>query len=98
MQHAPSMLIERIDFDPYVWRDRQGIPHFANRMPWPLYIGLWHMRRRERNRRQAWRNHRIQQLHCGIDRSSKIAAARRWIPMNPLNAHQMWVEDKLRGR
>jgi hypothetical protein len=90
-------VIERVEFYPYV-RCWNGEIHFANRMPGPLYIRLWHMLRLKRPRRQKWRNHRIQRLHSGIDRSSKIAEARRWIPMNPLVARQMWVQDKLRER
>jgi hypothetical protein len=33
-----------------------------------------------------------------IERMARIAAARKWIPINPLLAHAMQVEDALRVR
>lgn len=92
------MLIHRVEFDEYICRDAYGdVLHFKNRIPWKLYIGLWHMLRLERRRRK-WRPWRFERYDRALRKASKIAETRRWIPINPLCAHQMWVEDKLRGR
>jgi hypothetical protein len=92
-------MLAKADFDPYVWRDADGRPRFANRMtgkPWPVF------RRVKRRRRKVFRFSDTgpcwQMVNRSIVKSSNVAAARRWIPMNPLLAHQMQVEDATRAR
>jgi hypothetical protein len=85
--------LAKADFDPFVWWDAGGRARFANRLrgkPWPVF------RRVKRRRRKIFRSdtgHCWQMVNRSIIKSSDVAAARRWIPMNPLLAHQMRVED-----
>jgi hypothetical protein len=84
-------------FDPYVWRNHTGQIRFENRLPntgrfrdrcWPVF---------QRVPRKRWRKlppyGPAIRVSRAIARASKIAAARRWLPCNPLFVHVMTVED-----
>jgi hypothetical protein len=99
-------ILLKADFDPFVQWDAAGRSQFANSLPshgrfrdrvWPVF-------RRPRRRVRRRRPRDVMDTPCGekvsrsIVKSSRVASARRWIPMNPLAAHQMKVEDAfLRG-
>lgn len=90
------MLIERVEFGVYVCYD-VDCPKFQNRMlgkTWPIFRRV---PKKFRRKRRHW-SFRSEVISRGIDRSAKIAAARRWIPMNPLFAHVLSVNDRMRRR
>ena len=100
----PCTLLAKAEFDEFVWRDQRGFVQFANRMQtggrffdrhWPVF------KRSRRGFDNGWRvlNKTTvcgQKVNRSIMTSSRIAAARRWIPINPLDAHAMRVEDAWR--
>lgn len=93
-------LLAKADFDPFVWTDHTGQTRFANQMSgghrfldraWPVF------RRVPRcpSRRLIMSSPCGEKVNRSILKSSRVAAARRCIPMNPLEAYQMRVEDAL---
>jgi hypothetical protein len=94
------MLLAKADFEPFIWTDRVGRTRFANRMSgahrfldraWPVFRRV----PRRLYRRLTASSSCDEKMNKSILKSSHVAAARRWIPMNPLAAHQMRVEDAL---
>jgi hypothetical protein len=84
-------------FEPFVER-RDGIVYFANRMlgrHMPGFPGSTAKRRRWKKRRRTFRQHR---MNIEIDRASDLAAARRWLPGNPLGTYAMRAEDAVIAR
>jgi hypothetical protein len=94
-------LLAKADFEQFVWRDQNGV-RFANRMRmdgrfrdrhWPAFQRA----RRMFRRRRPWMNTSCgEKVSRSIERSARIAAARRWVPANPLDAYRMRVEDAVR--
>jgi hypothetical protein len=93
-------LLAKADFDPFVWTDHTGQTTFANRMSgghrfldraWPVFRRI----PRRPSRRFIMRSPCDERVNRSILKSSRVVAARRWMPMNPLSAHQMRVEDAL---
>ena len=95
--------LAKAEFEEFVWHDQASV-RFANRMRgdgtfldrhWPVF---------RRTRLRALRRRPCMKTPCGekvnrsILRSSQISAARRWLPCNPLLAHAMQVEDRVRWR
>ena len=90
-------------FEPFVERDDNGQVTFRNRMRtggtfldrcWPVFRGVPRRHRRTHTVPSA----KHMRLSRAIVRASNIAAARRWLPENPLFVHVMNVEDAMRGR
>ena len=90
-------------FEPFVDRDSKGRLIFQNRMRtggtfldrcWPVFRPV----RRRQRRTHFGPSARHMLWSRAIVRASNIAAARRWIPENPLFAHVMLVEDAIHGR
>ena len=93
------MMLEKATFEPFVRRDPNGV-RFANRMRgrrWPVF-------RREARGFHYRRGGYVQGGPChqkivrSILKSSRVCAARRWLPCNPLEVHAMRVEDAWRRR
>ena len=89
-------------FEPYVDHEAGADRRFANRltrsngpMPW-RYLNPRHVKRRCFRPDRPYSPHSARTI-AAIVRSSKIAAARRWLPCNPLLAHLMRTEDALQG-
>ncbi|SRR5258708_739242 len=88
----------KAEFDEFVWRDRDGKVHFGNRMrsDGRFRDRVWPVLQRER-RRVLPRLTKVSPCFEKVDRSiikaSKVSAARRWLPCNPLFARAMQVED-----
>jgi hypothetical protein len=90
-------------FDGFVTRDPvTGRVRFANRMPAgrrfldrsvPIFS---QPRRRARFRQERTRSIGIERTNRSILRSARLAEVRRLIPLNPLYAHVMRVEDAFR--
>lgn len=84
----------RAEFGEYVVKNPGRPAHFANRMRGgPLRPSVLQPMRRKRRKKHPPRGARLAMKIKRMDRAAKIAAARRWIPLNPLLAHAMWVED-----
>jgi hypothetical protein len=84
-------------FEEYVVREPDGSADFANRMgrPLPGFPGGTIKRRRSKRRHLP---HRMRRIADQIRRASIIAAARKWLPANPLLVHIMAAEDALLAR
>ncbi len=82
-------------FVPFVTRDASGRARFANRLP-AGPVPSWHEPRRHRGRRKLPTHWRHVRVVAGIEREARIAAARRWLPDNPLLVRLMWSEDRRR--
>ena len=54
--------------------------------------------KRHRQRREPLYGVCVEKVSRSIERASYIAAARRWLPCNPLTAHAMRVEDAISQR
>lgn len=77
-------------FEPYVARDTIGRVTFANRLISHGYFPR--VRRRSLVKRIQWSRSGVVAVR-GIELASRVAEARRWIPLNPLLAHLMRAED-----
>jgi len=93
--------LDKATFEPYVTRDSDGRVRFENRWHaqgsfrercWPV---LQPVRRtfRDRERRRFFPSALGEKASRSITRASRVAAALRWLPCNPLFAHVMRVED-----
>lgn len=99
-------MLVRAEFEPFVWHDHGGRVRFVNDVSgvsgrfrervWPAF------RRAKRGfPPRMWatinglRTFRHERVTVSIVKAGRVNAARRWIPMNPLVAHQMRVEDSL---
>jgi hypothetical protein len=83
-------------FEPFIDVSGSGGPRFANRFhgpTWPVFRRV--MRRHRPNTRPAT-GPCGQKVRRSIIKASRIAAARRWIPVHPLLVYQMQVEDARR--
>ena len=80
-------------FEPYVERDGAGRVTFANRLL--TSGGRFRMAMPVRRRRHKTLVRSLYSVVVvrSILQSSRIAAARRWLPCNPLLVHLMRVED-----
>jgi hypothetical protein len=91
-------------FDPFITRGPDGRAKFANRWTFadkPFRERVWPVFRRTRIAR--WRKRpsigfRHELFNADIERDARLAAARRWLPDNPLSVHAMRVEDAWRAR
>jgi hypothetical protein len=93
----------RHQFGEFVQRDpATGRVRFANRAPGgrhflercvPIFA---QPRRRVRRRRKPIGRICDEKINRAINKSARLAAIRRWIPANPLDVHQMRVEDAFR--
>ena len=77
-------------FGPYIEYGADGQAFFANRLGTGSSPHRPVRRRRRKQLKRSWRGAR---LSAAIAKASRVAAARRWIPLNPLLAHLMQTED-----
>jgi hypothetical protein len=91
-------------FEPFVTRDPDGRAKFANRWTFaakPFRERVWPVFRRSRlakRRKRPSIGFRHELFNADITRDARLAAARRWLPDNPLSVHAMRVEDAWRAR
>jgi hypothetical protein len=92
--------IERAKLDPFIEWDTDGRVRFANRLRavgrfadrvWPVFRNAPHVKRRRL--RALDTSVVVRKASAAITRAAALSEARRWIPMNPLQAHAMRVED-----
>ncbi len=98
---CPSCInIERAKRDPFIERGGDGHVRFANRVRAKGRFAdrVWAVFRNARIKRQRLRRPLdtsvvVRKASTAISRAAALGAARRWIPMNPLQAYAMRVED-----
>jgi hypothetical protein len=101
----PRPTYGRCDFEEFV-RHRDGRARFANelRSTRPIFCVFHPVRqvRRKLRKSDAWHRSHGPWHHVrserGLERMCDLAAARRWMPCNPLFVHLMRVEDARMGR
>lgn len=82
---------DKARFEPYLYRFDDGRISYANAMtgwrsnPFRFHRKTWPVRR--------FYSVRAHLASASITRMSKVCAARRWIPENPLFVHLMAVQD-----
>ena len=109
MWHCDGLVLRPIDdrcgFEEFVWQP-DGRARFANglRSTRPRFC-VFHPVRPVRSKLRmsdAWQRSHGRWHHARMDRGltriCDLAAARRWIPCNPLFVHLMRVEDARMGR
>ena len=101
----PRPSYERCDFEEFVWH-RDGRARFANelrsiRRIFCVFHPVRQVRRKLR-KSDTWHRSHGRWHHAraerGLHRMCDLAAARRWLPCNPLFVHLMRVEDARMGR
>ncbi len=98
---CPSCInIERAKFDPFIERGRDGCVWFANsvRAKGRFADRVWAVFRNTRIKRQRLRKPLdtsvvVRKASTAITKAAVLGEGRRWIPMNPLQAFAMRVED-----
>jgi hypothetical protein len=92
--------IERAKLDPFIERRRDGYVWFANRVRAKGRFAdrVWAVFRNARIKRKCLRTPldtsvAARKASASISRAAELCEARRWIPMNPLQAYAMRVED-----
>jgi hypothetical protein len=97
MNSRPGFHLERAEFEPFV-ECRAGRVLFANAMPDPAWPVFRRTPRRFRRRKPHGLSPRGQKVSRSIEKAGRVVEARRWMPLNPLLAHVMRVEDAWRAR
>jgi hypothetical protein len=92
--------IERAKCDPFIERQADGRVWFANRIRAQGRFAdrVWPVFRNARNKRKRLPEPSdtsviVRKASASISRAAALCEARRWIPMNPLQAYAMRVED-----
>jgi hypothetical protein len=98
---CPSCInIERAKLDPFIERRRDGYVWFANRVRAKGRFAdrVWAVFRNARTKRRCLRKPLdtsavVRKASAAITKAAALSEARRWIPMNPLQAYAMRAED-----
>jgi hypothetical protein len=92
--------IERAKLDPFIERGRDGCVWFANRVRAKGRFAdrVWAVFRNAQIKRKCLRKPLdtsvvVRKASTAITKAAALGEARRWIPMNPLQAFAMRVED-----
>jgi len=92
--------IERAKLDPFIERGGDGHVWFANRVRAKGRFAdrVWAVFRDARIKRKCLRKSLdtsvvVRKASAAITKAAALSEARRWIPMNPLQAYAMRVED-----